>query len=36
MYTFLVSKGLQRDCDYSLSYIFFILCIKYAGMGLDI
>ena len=22
MYTFLVSKGLQRDCDYSLSYIF--------------
>ena len=22
MYTFLVSKGLQRDYDYSLSYIF--------------
>ena len=22
MYTFFVSKGLQRDCDYSLSYIF--------------
>ena len=22
MYTYLVSKGLQRDCDYSLSYIF--------------
>ena len=22
MHTFLVSKGLERDCDYSLSWIF--------------